>query len=124
VREQQAGPLKRLVAEVGAERLVEAARGFLGVAGEQRACVPQPYRDAGSRDVTGCRLDLPHARSCLVDPAGVQRGFGKLADEPARDDRVMGRARRIEEAFTEAAGNLARGCAAPPGSPTPGRSGR
>jgi hypothetical protein len=34
----------------------------------------------------------------------VQRGFGELADEPARDDRMVGRAGRIEEPFGEFVG--------------------
>jgi len=61
--------------------------------------VPQPDRDAGSRDVTGRRFDLFHPRSRLVGPPGVQRRFGQVADQPARDDRMVRRARRIKEAF-------------------------
>ena len=68
--------LNRPVTETGAERLVEAARGFDGVLREQRARLRQPDGDAGSRDVAGCSFDFLDARSGLVDPAGVQRCFG------------------------------------------------
>ena len=61
--------------------------------------MPQPHSDAGSRNVARCGFDLCHAHSCFAGPADVQRRFGKIADEPARDNRVVGRARRIEEAF-------------------------
>jgi hypothetical protein len=66
--------------------------------------VQQPERDTRSCGVAGDYFDLPRARFCFLEPTSVQRSFGEIADEPARDDRMACRARRIEEPFCEFVG--------------------
>jgi len=68
VGQQQPATLQRPASEVGAEDLVETARGLLGVLGELRPCVPQAHGDAGARGVAGRGLHLFHACARFVDP--------------------------------------------------------